>query len=80
MKFRALIWAAWRARHDWGEAENVAQSMFLQLWEAPHALLRGNFEAWLTGVTRNRCTDIARTRTRRTALVESMHVGSPVAP
>ena len=47
------------------QAEDVAQSVFLQVWTRPEAYRGGNFAAWLARVTRNACLDIVRSAAMR---------------
>jgi RNA polymerase sigma-70 factor (ECF subfamily) len=46
------------------EAEDVMQSIFLQLWQDPSSFRGGNLESWLTRLTKNRCIDVMRARAR----------------
>ena len=45
---------------DGPQAEDVAQSVFLQLWVRPELYHGGNFAGWLARVARNACIDILR--------------------
>src|SRR2546427_11196337 len=45
---------------DGPQAEDVAQSVFLQVWVRPDAFRGGNFGAWIARVARNACLDILR--------------------
>lgn len=45
---------------DGTQAEDVTQSVFLQIWANPRAFRGGSFGAWLARVTRNACLDIVR--------------------
>lgn len=45
---------------DGQQAEDIAQSVFLQLWTRPEAFRGGNFGAWIARVTRNACIDVLR--------------------
>jgi len=40
--------------------EDVAQSVFLQVWTRPESFRGGNFGAWIARVARNACLDILR--------------------
>lgn len=42
------------------QAEDVAQSIFLQVWSRPQAFAGGNFAAWLARVARNAALDVLR--------------------
>ncbi len=46
-------------------AEDLTQAVFLKLWSAPEAFVRGNFGAWIARVTRNRALDTLRSRSSR---------------
>src|SRR5882757_5766911 len=52
----AVYSVALRILHDTGQAEDVMQEIFLQLWRKPTAFVqgRGALGAWLVVVTRNR--------------------------
>ena len=53
-----------RVLHDTGQAEDVMQEIFLQLWRKPEAFVqgRGSLGAWLVVVARNRAIDALRKR------------------
>jgi RNA polymerase sigma-70 factor, ECF subfamily len=55
---------ALRVLHDTGQAEDVLQEVFLQLWRNPTAFDqdRGSLGAWLMVVARNRAIDLLRRR------------------
>jgi RNA polymerase sigma-70 factor (ECF subfamily) len=55
---------ALRVLHDTGQAEDVMQEIFLQLWRNPAAFVqgRGSLGAWLVVVARNRSIDVLRRR------------------
>src|SRR5882757_1418361 len=55
---------ALRVLHDTGQAEDVLQEVFLQLWRNPTAFDqdRGSLGAWLMVVARNRAIDLVRRR------------------
>lgn len=48
-------------------AEDVAQEVFVRLWQRPEAFVaeRGRFLSWILSVTRNRAVDELRSRGRR---------------
>ncbi|MBC5824515.1 MAG: sigma-70 family RNA polymerase sigma factor [Candidatus Eremiobacteraeota bacterium] len=48
------------------QAEDVTQSVFLQLWSRPTAFQGGNFVGWLARVARNKAIDILRSSSVRT--------------
>lgn len=57
----ALVYGiARRMLADASQAEDVAQSVFLQLWVRPELYRGGNLAAWLARVARNACIDILR--------------------
>jgi len=57
----ALVYGiARRMLSDTAQAEDVAQSVFLQLWVRPELYRGGNLGAWLARVARNACIDILR--------------------
>jgi len=55
---------ALRVLRDTGQAEDVLQEVFLQLWRNPAAFVqdRGSLGAWLVVVARNRAIDLLRRR------------------
>jgi RNA polymerase sigma-70 factor, ECF subfamily len=55
---------ALRVLHDSGEAEDVMQEIFIQVWRNPRAYdaTRGSLGAWLIVVARNRAIDQLRRR------------------
>lgn len=55
---------ALRVLHDSGQAEDVLQEVFLQLWRKPAAFVqqRGSLGGWLVVVARNRAIDLLRRR------------------
>jgi RNA polymerase sigma-70 factor (ECF subfamily) len=55
---------ALRVLHDTGQAEDVLQEVFLQLWRNPTAFDqdRGSLGAWLMVIARNRAIDLVRRR------------------
>lgn len=60
----AVYAVAMRVLHDSGQAEDVLQEIFLQLWKNPEAFIqgRGSLGAWLVVVARNRSIDLLRRR------------------
>jgi RNA polymerase sigma-70 factor (ECF subfamily) len=48
------------------QAEDVAQSVFLQIWSRPASFQGGNFAAWIATVARNASIDILRSAAVRT--------------
>lgn len=69
---------ALRVLHDTGQAEDVMQEIFLQLWRKPEAFVhgRGSLGAWLVVVARNRAVDVLRRR-KPTDSVDDVVLASP---
>lgn len=59
---RLVYGVALRVLEDRAAAEDITQSVFLQLWRAPEAFHGGNLAGWLVRVTRNRALDQLRAR------------------
>lgn len=62
-RYSSLVYGvAMRVLRDKGEAEDVLQEIFLQLWRMPQRvnLSRGSLPAWLAVIARNRCIDRLR--------------------
>lgn len=70
---------ALRVLHDSGQAEDVMQEIFLQLWRNPTAFVqgRGSLGAWLVVVARNRAIDSLRRR-RPADSVDDVVLASPL--
>lgn len=72
----ALVYGvARRMLGDGPAAEDVTQSVFLQVWSRPEAFRGGNFAGWLVRVARNACLDLLRssaTRLREPELSEDV--------
>ncbi len=62
---RLVYGLAVRVVADPSAAEDVAQSVFLKVWDSPALFRGGNFGAWLARVTRNRALDALRARSVR---------------
>jgi RNA polymerase sigma-70 factor (ECF subfamily) len=62
---RIVYGVALRVLGDAHGAEDVLQSVFLKLWNAPELFRGGNFGAWIVRVTRNRALDVLRSRAVR---------------
>ena len=45
-------------------AEDVTQTIFLKIWSAPERFESGNFPGWIVRMTRNRCLDLLRSKSR----------------
>lgn len=64
-RYRPLVYgAALRVLHNPIEAEDVVQSTFLKVWANPQAFRGGNFESWLTALSKNCAIDVFRRRSR----------------
>ena len=60
-RYNPLVYGvARRILGDGPQAEDVTQSVFLQVWTRPEAYRGGNFGAWIARVARNACIDIVR--------------------
>ena len=70
---------AFRVLRDSGQAEDVLQEVFLQLWRKPAAFVqnRGSLGAWLVVIARNRAIDVLRRR-KPSSSVEDVVLASPV--
>jgi RNA polymerase sigma-70 factor (ECF subfamily) len=75
----AVYSVALRILHDSGQAEDVMQEIFLQLWRKPAAFVqgRGALGAWLVVVARNRAIDLLRRR-KPTDSVDDVVLASPI--
>jgi RNA polymerase sigma-70 factor (ECF subfamily) len=57
----ALVYGiARRVLDNQQQAEDITQSVFLQIWSRPQAFAGGNFAAWLARVARNAALDVLR--------------------
>jgi RNA polymerase sigma-70 factor (ECF subfamily) len=64
-RYGGLVYSiALRVLKDSGQAEDVMQEIFFQVWKKPEsfAASRGSLGAWLAVVTRNRAVDVLRRR------------------
>jgi RNA polymerase sigma-70 factor (ECF subfamily) len=61
---RMVYSVALRVLKDHGNAEDIMQEVFFQVWQNPQAFVprRGSLAAWLLVVTRNRAVDTLRRR------------------
>ncbi len=75
----AVYSVALRVLHDSGQAEDVLQEVFLQLWRDPKAFVqqRGSLGGWLVVIARNRAIDLIRRR-KPTDSVEDVVLASSV--
>lgn len=64
---RQAIGLAYRILGDLGDAEEVAQEVFLSAWRTGHQYdpARGTSHAWVLSMVRNRSIDVLRARRRR---------------
>ncbi|MBV8490997.1 MAG: sigma-70 family RNA polymerase sigma factor [Candidatus Eremiobacteraeota bacterium] len=62
---RLVYGLALRMLGDAAGAEDVTQSVFLKVWNAPDLFRGGNFGAWIARVARNRSLDVLRSRSTR---------------
>jgi RNA polymerase sigma-70 factor (ECF subfamily) len=76
-----LFSIAMRILNDSGEAEEVLQDVFLQVWEKPDRYHEGAGSAtsWLACVTRNRAIDRFRARAHRQRVVETLQTAQAPA-
>jgi len=73
-RYSGIVYSvALRVLKDTGQAEDVMQDIFIQLWKKPSAFVsgRGSLGAWLVVVARNRAIDSLRRR-RPTDSVEDV--------
>jgi len=64
-RYAGLVYSvALRVLHDTGQAEDMMQDVFFQLWKNPGSYVhgRGSLGAWLAVVARNRAVDVLRRR------------------
>jgi RNA polymerase sigma-70 factor, ECF subfamily len=62
---RLVYGVAFRMLSDRSAAEDLTQTVFLKVWNAPNLFRGGNLAAWLVRVTRNGALDILRSRASR---------------
>lgn len=60
--YRMVLGVALRVLADLAAAEDVAQAVFLRLWNDPSAYREGNFAGWLARCARNRALDVLRSK------------------
>src|SRR5271156_6162167 len=64
-RYSSMVYSvALRVLKDSGEAEDVVQEIFIQVWKNPSAFVsgKGSLGGWLVVVARNRAIDILRRR------------------
>ena len=64
-RYGGLVYSvALRVLNDSGQAEDLMQDVFFQLWKKPDSFVqgRGSLGAWLAVVARNRAVDVLRRR------------------
>jgi len=77
-RYSGIVYSvALRVLKDAGQAEDVMQDIFIQIWKKPSAFVsgRGSLGAWLVVVARNRAIDALRRR-RPTDSVEDVVLAS----
>ena len=77
-RYSGIVYSvALRVLKDTGQAEDVMQDIFIQIWKKPGAFIsgRGSLGAWLVVVARNRAIDSLRRR-RPTDSVEDVVLAS----
>jgi RNA polymerase sigma-70 factor, ECF subfamily len=76
---RAVYSVALRILKDSGQAEDVMQEIFFQIWRNSDSFVqgRGSLGAWLVVIARNRAIDVLRRR-KPTDSVEDVVLASPV--
>ncbi len=77
-RYSGIVYSvALRVLKDTGQAEDVMQDIFIQIWKKPGAFIsgRGSLGAWLVVVARNRAIDALRRR-RPTDSVENVVLAS----
>jgi RNA polymerase sigma-70 factor (ECF subfamily) len=77
-RYSGIVYSvALRVLKDTGQAEDVMQDIFIQIWKKPGAFVsgRGSLGAWLVVVARNRAIDALRRR-RPTDSVEDVVLAS----
>jgi RNA polymerase sigma-70 factor, ECF subfamily len=76
---RAVYSVALRILKDSGQAEDVVQEIFFQIWRNSESFVqgRGSLGAWLVVIARNRAIDLLRRR-KPTDSVEDVVLASPV--
>jgi len=77
-RYSGIVYSvALRVLRDAGQAEDVMQDIFIQIWKKPGAFVsgRGSLGAWLAVVARNRAIDALRRR-RPTDSVEDVVLAS----
>ncbi len=64
-RYSSMVYSvALRVLRDTGQAEDVMQEIFIQIWRNPDSFVsgRGSLGAWLVVVARNRAIDVIRRR------------------
>ncbi|WP_062109049.1 sigma-70 family RNA polymerase sigma factor [Bacillus niameyensis] len=62
--------------HDWGEAEEIVQEVFLTVYEKISTFKGGSsIKTWLYSITANRCKDLLRSSyKKRTVITDKIHL------
>ena len=81
-RYSGMVYSvALRVLNDPGQAEDVMQEIFFQVWRNPNAFVpgRGSLGAWLAVMARNRAIDSLRRR-RPTDSVDDVVLASSLRP
>src|SRR5664279_3263434 len=75
---KVVYGVALRILHDTGEAEDLLQEIFLQLWRKPDAFdsSRGSLAAWLAVIARHRSIDRLRKRRPETDIEDCVIISA----
>ncbi len=79
-RYSSMVYSvALRVLNDPGQAEDVMQEIFFQVWRNPNSFVagRGSLGAWLAVMARNRAIDALRRR-RPTDSVDDVVLASPL--
>jgi RNA polymerase sigma-70 factor, ECF subfamily len=82
-QYSALLFSiAVKVLRDTGEAEEVLQEVFVQVWQRPDRFNQqlGSATSWLACVTRNRAIDRIRARQNRQRLTETLQGEEQASP
>ena len=80
---RPVLNFVYRMLNDAGEAEDVAQEVFVKAYRHIHRFRMGSrwrFSTWLFQIARNQCRDRYRYRRRRPVTPEDMRTGQAAEP